>query len=570
MGHLGILTLLPSALLILLIWIFPKPRLILPLAVSVTTLLGVTFIIDICIYKLFHFHLNGIIFNLAAHGLNAKILGLSLQESLFIFVALLGLLVGEAIFAGFLWKKIKVKIQPSRFWLSGILGVFGFALYFSYFMLISSANYPINRIMIDATRFLPFYAELSNTLVPVKGGLLYQLERKAELHCVQANRAKAPLNYPLHAMQYEEKSRHKNVVIIVIDAWRFDMLNSSVTPHIAEFAKKSWVFNQHFSGGNATGPGMFSLFYGLPVTYWSAMESEHRAPLLIDEMQKQDYQIGVFASAGIEFPPFYKTIFNSIKNLDPKMRPGNNAYERDKNVTKNFMDFMQHYSAQQPFFTFLFYDVAHSYCGFDNPNEKFQPSIKECSRYELRSSTDPLPYLNRYKNALVTVDEEVQKVIAVLREKKLLDNTVVMITGDHGEEFNDNHRGFWGHANNYTHYQVQTPLIIYWPSEKPVVFTHKTSHFDIVPTLMKKLFACKNPASDYSLGISLLDKGLRPYLIVGSYMAFGIVESGQITAVSPTGTYEVEKLNGQKSPDGHVNTLVLQQVFGDLRHFFKA
>ncbi len=35
--------------------------------------------------------------------------------------------------------------------------------------------------------------------------------------------------------------------MIVLDAWRFDMLNSQVTPNIARFAKNAWVFNNNLA-----------------------------------------------------------------------------------------------------------------------------------------------------------------------------------------------------------------------------------------------------------------------------------------------------------------------------------
>jgi hypothetical protein len=40
------------------------------------------------------------------------------------------------------------------------------------------------------------------------------------------------------------------------------------------------------------------------------------------------------------------------------------------------------------------------------------------------------------------------------------DNTIVIITADHGQEFNENKLNFWGHNGNFTKYQTQVPLII--------------------------------------------------------------------------------------------------------------
>jgi membrane-anchored protein YejM (alkaline phosphatase superfamily) len=402
-------------------------------------------------------------------------------------------------------------------------------------------------------------------------GNLIQLERLSEQWIAQPRQVESLLHYPLHTLQQTQMKSPFNVLIIVVDAWRFDMLNKTVMPYSAQFAQSAWMFTQHFSGGNATGPGIFSLFYGVPAAYWTAMEEQHQSPVFINALLKHHYHIGIFSSAALNLPAFNQTVFQAIPHLQIKT-PGETPYVRDQAITQEFRQFIasiNHAKDSSPFFGFLFYDFAHSYCRDDSDLLPLQPAIKVCDRYHLDNQSNPLPYLNRYKNALLLVDQQIKQVVDTLQEANLLDKTVIIITGDHGEEFNDNHLNYWGHASNFTRYQTQTPLIVYWPGSKPHVFSHTTSHFDISPTLMRRLLGEQSLPTNYSVGKDLLDKTDRFYLIMDSYINLGVITQNQIATLFPGGRYEITALNASPLWKEKLNISVMQQVFRDLRRFYQ-
>ena len=70
-----------------------------------------------------------------------------------------------------------------------------------------------------------------------------------------------------------------------------------------------------YSGSNNTRHGMFSLFYGLPGHYWRPILDSQTSPVLMNEFQQQQYQMGIFGSATLTSPEFDQTIFRGIKNL---------------------------------------------------------------------------------------------------------------------------------------------------------------------------------------------------------------------------------------------------------------
>ncbi len=568
LGQLSFLAFIPYIFIAPCILFFPACRFIFLLAIVIAGFAASLLIIDTFIFVLYRFHLNGILFSFIMTARNEQVLDFSWHETLFTALVILGVFFVEWVLALVLWHQVILKNK--------FLGVgksitlfLSVCLYSSLLMILFSLNHPMNRMLISASRFLPFYENMLGLMLPGKEGLV-AIERMGETHFLQPQQASQPLRYPLEVMQSGVVKHPLNLVIIVIDTWRADMLNADVAPFISQFAKKSWVFQQHYSGGNSTGPGIFTLFYGIPSLYWSSMQAQHQGPVLIDALLQNQYQMGIFSSETLREPPMNETVFRAVKNLRLET-PGNTPYERDRSITREFDDFIgQAAMTGKPFFSFLLYNSVHSYCAFDEDLKPLQPAVTVCNRMQLNDSTDPVPYLNRYKNAILLIDKQVEHVIETLAAKNLLENTVVMVTADHGEEFNDNHLGYWGHASNFTHYQVQTPMIVYWPGSKPAVFTHETSHYDVAPTLMRRLLGDRTPFAKYSIGKDLLDVNSSPYLIVGSYIDFGIVERDRITTIFPVGNFEIDHLDGRPIVDAKLDLPVVKDVFLEMRKYYKS
>lgn len=566
LGQLALLAFLLCAAIAILIWFFPRRLFIFTLAIAIATIAVMLLWFDSAIYNLYRFHLNGIVLNLIINGIGHDAFGISRGEWLIGSGMVLVLIVVEMLYAYWIWQYIILKKYFLGYGKWAAIFICG-CVYLSYSMLIFNPNATTSRFFMIGARFLPFYENFLGFLSFKKNGLI-ALQRVNERYFVQPEQAMAKVRYPLKPMQCELPKHPYNIILIAIDAWRYDMLNQQVMPNLSEFAKESWRFTQHFSGGNATGPGIFSLYYSMPSTYWTAMEVQHHGPVFLDELLKNNYQVAVFTSGTLRMPAFNRTVFQALKNLRLDT-PGANAYLRDKKITREFQQFIaQQPKHKSPFFAYLFFDSAHTYCDIPDDLAPLKPAVAVCNRYSLSNQSDPLPYLNRYKNALLLVDKQIEEVLKTLQAAHLLENTVIVFTGDHGEEFNDNHLNFWGHASNFTHYQTQVPLIIHWPQKKPAVFTHQTSHFDIVPTLLTELLHCQNAPSDYSVGKTLLNNKERPYLILGSYIGFGIMEKQRITNVFSSGNFYVNQLNGEELPDAKLNIPVMRQAFQDMHRFY--
>jgi membrane-anchored protein YejM (alkaline phosphatase superfamily) len=567
-SHLALLNLLLILLFIPgVLILYRHPRLIYFFAILIASLTAIYLYADTVIYNLYHFHLNGIILRLLENEFSAKVLGGSNEELFSIFLIMAAIFFLNTLYALLLWHYIILKNNARN--ITKHLFIFlGVAFYCSYMLLsYASKNDAALSEFKNMTRFIPAYDMVLNSLVKDTSKIcLLTTAKKSFIYPLMQSKDK--LHYPLHVIANQTSAEKYNLVLIVVDAWRADMLNTEIMPNTVKFSQQASLFNRHYSGGNATISGIISLFYSLPGTYWDSISKEHISPILINELLKNNYQMGIFASASLEKPNFRDVIFARV-NAALVNQDGKTPFDRDAQITKEFKNFIQaSRSNPNPFFSFVFYDGAHSYCSYPENLIPLKPVKESCNRMQYTRTGDSALYFNRYKNSLLIIDKRIEQLLDALQQNHLLKNTIVIITGDHGEEFNDNHRGFMGHASNYSVSQVRTPLIIYWPRTKPFVYEHITSHYDIVPTLMKRLFGNTNSYADYSVGMDVFDPAPRPYLIISSYLNFGIVDQRSIVSIDKEGNFSFTDKYLNPLPNTQLNLANLKFAFDDLRRFF--
>lgn len=563
-GHFALLAFIPCVIAILpFIIVLPRKTFILLLSVFFAALAAGVLIADNHLFFIYHFHLNKTILKMVFNTHIHQMIGLSQREWLYSFMVIIVLLVVESGLAIFIWYRFAVKLKSYPFFkiLAALLG----CLLFSYALYVISISKDRHELS-QQTRALPFYDYFLVAILPVDIHLS-SIERFGARLFTQPRQAAAKLHYPLHPLQCHKKKTPLNIIVIVVDTWRYDSLTSKIMPFLRQFADHSWEFKKHYSGGNSTLAGIFTLFYAIPSNYWTSMLEQKQGPVLFEILKNQGYHSKVISSSELFIPAFDKTAFINVPDLKIETlskTPG----ERDEDVTRDFIHFIDTVK-DKPFFTFLFYDAAHAYCLKQTFSKPFQPAIKKCNRIRLNNKSDPHPYINRYNNALHFVDTQLKQVITLLEKKKMLDNTVIIITGDHGQEFNDNKLNFWEHANNFTHYQVQTPLIVAWPRKIAERFTHVTSHYDIVPTVLRDILGCDNPPSDYSVGVGLMNKSQRDYIIAGSYLNFGVIEPDRLTTLYPSGNFQVSDRQGRYLLNATPRIVIMSKVLKDMRRFYQ-
>ncbi len=564
--YMMLLACIPAVLMLLVTYVIPRKRWIIFLSILFATMSLTLLLIDCYIFSRFNFHLNTTILSMLLDMHMRNILGFSSHEMIMVFV-ILGLLIFlECVAAWVVWSQIvlqqrcQVEKKIARIWFAGTL--------ICYFTLMTSLTKHLN-ILVQQTPNLPLFSQLLAYVTPIDDAKL-KLNQAGEEHFSQRQFSSETMRYPLHAMQCKQPDQPLNVMVIMADTLRFDALQPAYMPHVVRFAQKSWWFMKHVSGGNATQPGLFSLFYSIPGNYWTAALQQKVSPVFMALLRQFGYASQVFWSSEMDNPPFDKTIYVDFNRQTLHHSLQSSVGSRDRDVTQHAIDFLTHHPKNRPFFLNLFYDATHSYCSEQDYDNVYNPEHKECNRLFLGKHEDSrATFVHRYQNALQFVDVEIQKVLDAIEKQGYLNNSIIIITSDHGEEFNDNDHNYWGHAGNFSAVQTHIPLLIHWPGESPRRIDYATTSYDVMPTLLQHLFSCQNPVSDYSIGQDiLLEKGRRPFTLAGSYSNMGLIEPDRLTTLYASG--DIVMTDPQLKPCPHVKLRMkhLKQAMALMRMYY--
>jgi membrane-anchored protein YejM (alkaline phosphatase superfamily) len=416
-------------------------------------------------------------------------------------------------------------------------------------------------------QMLPVYKGVTAKSLMTRTGLVdMEASRERELARRMAtdfeSTAGRLLGYPQAPLQCRAEDPY-NLLLIVADSLRGDVLTPRLAPNLTAFAAAHGAdFRNHFSGGNSSRVGMFSLFYGLPPGYWSSFSSLQRPSVLIDELQARDYQFGLFTSATLVRPVVLdRTAFAHVPDLrlvtEPESDP---AWQRDRKLTGEWFDWLAARDPRRPFFGFLFYDATMG--------RNYPPGYPA----EVRPEDDGAQAVEfaKYQTAVHYVDHLVGAVLDDLQARGLLQRTVVLITSDHGEEFGESGARLEKHGSGYTRFQLMIPMIVHWPGRPSgVVYDYRSSHYDVVPTLMQDLLGCSNPPGDYSVGGNLFDGESWDWLVAGSYYNYAVLEPDQVTITFPNGLYEVRDWNYQLLQQPQFRGGVLEAVSEQNARFYR-
>lgn len=472
-----------------------------------------TLVTDVAIYKIFKFHLNSMVLNLVLTpgGLESLDQGWGTKALFVLLSAALGFaqwrfwklskdLAGHALLRG---RRALALSAALLLFVLADKGLFAWGtLYDSAYITRNAQLFPLYqplRIRSFASKYLGVKLDKE-----VKGGIDLKY---------------SGLAYPIRPLAVEAPRKPLNYLIIVVDSLRADMLDPEVMPETWAFGKKAAVFDNHYSGGNCTRFGIFSILYGIYGHYWFPMLGEHRGPLFVDVLKKQGYDLRVYASAKLSFPEFNKTCFVDVPREGIYDEPaGDDGAKRDRDISDKFIAYLKARDPKKPYFSFIFYDATHGNYDYFPGFSKFEPAAGVSQLALNAGNVGGLK--NKYKNSVYFDDNVVGSILKALAAAGGLKDTVVIVTGDHGEAFLE--RGRYGHNQGYSPEEVRVPLVYYEPGRRPGRVKTMTSHLDLVPTLMP-LAGVKNPLADYSSGLGLFSGEARAFEVSASWDTAAII-----------------------------------------------
>ncbi len=315
-----------------------------------------------------------------------------------------------------------------------------------------------------------------------------------------------------------------NILFIVTDTLRADRLGYmgseiGVTPYLDQLAAEGLCFTDASSHAPWTLPSMASMLTSLH-------PAEHGAGGSLGKFQLMDSGVttlpGVFKRRGwrthaIGNVAFLGKTFGVMRDFETTdvVEPKSNTEMRTASVTTQAaLDWMDQ-RGERPFFLFVHYFDAHAVYAPPAPfRERFAPGIDESFVFGTREQMVALregrlnvpPGVIRraehlYNGEVAYMDAQIGRLLDGLKLRGLEDNTVVLMTADHGEEFLD-HGGF-EHGHTLYRELTHVPLILRFPGAvAPRVSRAPVAHVDVAPTLCE--LADIAPPEQF-LGRSLLE-----------------------------------------------------------------
>jgi hypothetical protein len=520
----------------------PKKKLVFPLGVLIAALALSLLILDTNIFSQYRFHLSGmtvVLFDTSTWVMTG-----------IIFAALLAF---QAMLAGIVWQWVSSKSSQRGVMLATILvfvwcGGQGIHIWADATAYVQVTSF---------TRYLPAYFPLKAKRRLAKLGWVdpEEVEKQRLLRHADAPDS-GQLDYPLHPLVCEAPEQKFNFIFVLIDALRPDKISSDNTPAIDALAEESILFANHYSGGNSSRMGIFSLFYGIPSTYWQAFYDTQQQPVLMQQLLANDYEIAAFSSVGFGSPAqIDRTVFAAVDPAVRQVGVAGDGEDRNQAITRQWRKwFAGRPDKTQPFFSFLYYDPG---------NAKDSGNTGGVSASELDQK------IQGYMRGLNRIDADVADVLSKLDSSGLADQTIVIVTGDHGYEFDELGLGYVGHASNYGPYQLKSPLIMRWPGRGAQRFEHRSAHQDLPATLLQDVLGCANPASDYSSGENLFAGESWEWLMAGSYNSHAIVETDKIIVTNPGGFIEI--LGPDYRPDRslEIDAGRMEEAVIEMRRFYR-
>jgi membrane-anchored protein YejM (alkaline phosphatase superfamily) len=517
---------------------------LLTLLVLVLATLQVFIFVDAQVFRIFGFHFNGFVWNLLTVPGGVESMGAGPWTIVgFVVVAVAALAVQAGIVVYAVRRARRSVGGRRRRW--GVLAGVALVLLLGFErMTLGLADAANQRPVLAAAGAFPL-------LPPVR---MHSFAKSIGIEAAQQGPDHLKVDalrvrYPLAPVTRDPAAPRYDIVWLVSESWRADMLDPAIMPATCAFAAQALDFRHHFSGGNGTRMGMFSMFYGLYGSYWFPFLAENRAPVLMDVLREGGWDIEAFTSARFSFPEMDETVFAGVP--PERLHEGNpdlQGWENDRLNVDKLLAAIDSHPPGQPFFAFMFFESPHARYYFPPESVIAEPYLEELNYATVDLERDMPLIKNRYINACHHLDSQFARVIEHLRETGRLEHTVVVLTGDHGEEFMET--GRWGHHSDFSDAQTRTPLVLWIPGQAARQVTDRTSHLDIAPTLLT-LLGVPNAPVDYSLGRDLLAPGARSDCVVADWDHLALFDD-EYKAVFPTGQ-SIERLRLTTAADQPVD-----------------
>jgi arylsulfatase A-like enzyme len=317
------------------------------------------------------------------------------------------------------------------------------------------------------------------------------------------------------------KVRPRNVVLLIMDTARADVFtpfnaDSQVkTPAFDRLAESCTVFRKAYTNENWTKPSVATILSGLyPSTHGAKREPDVLSPevtLLPEILRRKGFATAAFIANGYCSEKFgFRRGWGAYRNYIRENRPSQAEHV--------FSDAIAWLEAHRDRRFFLYLQTIDPHVTYAPPAEQLRlyhpepyrgplgPTLDgfeqaEISRGKRKVSAEDLRWIRALYDGEVTYhDLHLGRFLRALASSKLLEQTLIVVANDHGEEIADHGR----HGHGHTLYQelIRSPLMVHYPPLFPPGPVDTVVELvDLLPTVLEALGLPPRPELD---GVSLL------------------------------------------------------------------
>jgi arylsulfatase A-like enzyme len=275
-----------------------------------------------------------------------------------------------------------------------------------------------------------------------------------------------------------------DVVLVTVDTLRADQLpfygySRPTMPNVARWLESAAVFDNCYSPLPLTDPSMASIMTGLYPMHHGIRHTGRKLPkgltTLAEILQSQGYATAAFVSrAGLLDSGGLRRGFTTanfaggrgVRGAAWDSREGAERWQRRAaSVTDAALEWLDG-ASRRPYFLWLHYFDPHAYYDPAAPfRDRFEPAADQATPPDLRAWWGEVRDLGQtiadYDAEILTVDHHLDRVVEKLRERGRWDETLFILTSDHGESLGE--RGHMDHGEWLYQEQVRVPLVMRLP-----------------------------------------------------------------------------------------------------------
>ena len=333
--------------------------------------------------------------------------------------------------------------------------------------------------------------------------------------------------------EWQRSLADKNTIIIILDAARADHFSSygyfrPTTPNLDMFAEEAILFTQVFSEALTTRCSIGTLFTGFPLTVLSLYNIGNTLP---DELTTlaQMFQQKDFKTAGFAGVANVGSIFGFDRGFDQYFE-----LYREKEFHRKSQEYLPYLipwleaNKDRRFFLYVHFKEPHAhYVPLPPFKGMFSDAYEEKVDLNVHLNDisedfteGQIAYVRAgYDENLASVDSVVGEIIETMRSLGLLDESIVIVTADHGELMGEKDKIF-GHGGYFGEGGMHIPLLIRFPKNDKMKFP------DRIDALVKTsdLFVTLSDIHGFDIlgdlvpGRSLLPLIIDPGMEINPYM----------------------------------------------------